>query len=143
MKRIYGFILLVMGGLSFSSCELDTQENFHFVNLSITEAEIPDFFVLGQSHSMDVTFLRPDSCTYFQGFDVFTDETGLTTVVAIGSVLTQEGDCTSTEDLLTEIVSVTIKDVEFYTLRFYTGDDANGNHLYDEHRVPVVDGINQ
>ena len=120
----------MVGGLFFSSCELDTGENFFFVSMEIKEADVPDFFVLNQSHNMDVTFLRPDSCTYFQGFDVFTDENELTTIVAIGSVLTQEEDCSSTEELLTDVVTITADSAQFYTLRFYVGDDAEGNQQY-------------
>lgn len=143
MKRIYTITLLVAIGLFFSNCELDTRENFYFVSLRITDADIPEFFVSNQSHNMDVTFLRPDSCTYFQGFDVFADENGVTTIVAIGSVLTQEESCSSIEELLTDFVTIPVRDVDFYTLRFYIGEDTEGNPLYDEHSVPVIDGTNQ
>ncbi len=143
MKRVFTLAFIVLVGILFTNCELDTGENFYFVSLNITDADVPDFFVLNQSHNMEVTFLRPDSCTFFQGFDVFTDENGLTTIVAIGSVLIDEDDCSVTDELLTDVVTIPVKDVDFYTLRFYIGEDAEGNPQYDEHRVPVVDGINQ
>jgi hypothetical protein len=133
--------LVILCSLFFSNCDLERDENFYFVNLEITDADVPDFFVLNQSHNMEVTFSRPDGCTYFQGFDVFSDENGMTTVVAIGSVLTDE-ECTSTQESLTGILTITAQDVEFYTLRFYSGEDAEGNIQYLEHRVPVVNGIN-
>ena len=109
--------------------------------MEITGADVPEVFILNQSHNMDVTFTRGDNCTFFQGFDVFTDENGTTTVVAIGSVLTEE-DCSASEESLSGILTITAQDVSFYTLRFYNGEDAEGNAQYLKYIVPVVDGIN-
>ena len=142
MRRIVTIALALVCGLVSLNCELDTGENFFFVNMEITEADVPDFFILNQSHNMEVTFSRPDNCTYFQGFDVFSDENGVTTVVAIGSVLTEE-DRAPSQESLTGILTITTDNVQFYTLRFYTGEDADGNLQYLEYQVPVVDGINQ
>ena len=142
MKRVITIALALLCGLVFFNCELDTGENFFFVNMEITEADVPDFFVLNQSHNMEVTFVRPDNCTFFQGFDAFFEENGLTTIVAIGSVLTEE-DCTASEESLTGILTIPVQDVAFYTLRFYSGEDSEGAAQYIEYTVPVVDGINQ
>ncbi|MEO0572028.1 MAG: hypothetical protein AAF039_10020 [Bacteroidota bacterium] len=141
MKRIFATALVLLCGLVFYNCELDTGENFHFVSMEITEADVPDFFELGGSHNVEVNFTRPDDCTFFQGFDVFFEENGRTTVVAIGSVLTDE-DCALSEESLTGVLTITAEDVDFYTLRFFTGEDADGNLQYLEYQVPVVDGIN-
>ncbi|MEM8927740.1 MAG: hypothetical protein AAGC45_06020 [Bacteroidota bacterium] len=142
MKRIYATALVVLCGLVFFNCELDTGENFHFVSMEITEVDVPDFFVLSESHDIEVNFSRPDDCTFFQGFDVFSEENGRTTVVAIGSVLTDE-DCSPSEETLTGTLTLIAEDVDFYTLRFYTGEDASGNLQYLEYQVPVMEGINQ
>lgn len=142
MGRIFTIALALICGLFFSNCDLDDKENFFFVNMEITDADVPDFFVLGQSHNMQVTFTRPDNCTYFQGFDVFSDENGMTTVVAVGSVLTEE-DCSPSEESLTGILTVRAEAFDFYILRFYSGRDAEGNPQYLEHRVPVVNEIDQ
>ena len=141
MKRIYTTALIVLCGLVFFNCEIDTGENFFFVSMEVTEADVPEFFVLNESHNIEVTFSRPDDCTFFQGFDVFAEENGRTTVVAIGSVLTEE-DCVPSEDSLTGILTLTAESVNTYTLRFYSGEDADGNLQYLEYQVPVVDGIN-
>ncbi len=141
MKRIFATALLVLGGLISVNCELDTGENFHFVSMEITEVDVPNVFILGRAHTIEVGFTRADNCTYFQGFDVFSEENGMTTVVAIGSVLTEE-DCSPSDEALTGVLTLTAEDVEFYTLRFYTGEDSDENPQYLEYRVPVVDGIN-
>jgi len=141
MRRIFTVALVVVCSLFCANCELDTGENFFFVNMEITGADVPEVFILNQSHNMDVTFTRGDNCTFFQGFDVFTDENGTTTIVAIGSVLTEE-DCSASEESLSGILTITAQDVSFYTLRFYNGEDAEGNAQYLKYTVPVVDGIN-
>lgn len=134
--------MVVLCGSVFYNCELDTGENFHFVSMEITEADVPDFFVLNESHNIEVSFSRPDDCTFFQGFDVFSEGNGRTTVVAIGSVLTEE-DCITTDESLTGILTVKAENVDIYTLRFYTGEDTDGNLQYLEYQVPVVDEINE
>ena len=135
--------LAVACGLFFSGCELDTGENFFFFFFVITEVEVPDSFVLNESYNLEVTFSRPDSCTFFHDFDVFARENGTITVVAIGSVLTEE-DCNPTQESLSGIVTLPINyQVPFYTLRFYAGEDGEGNPQFLEYTVPVVDGSNQ
>lgn len=111
--------------------------------MEITEVDVPEFLVLNESHNLDVTFSRADSCTFFQGFDVFTEENGRTTVIAIGSVLTEE-ECNAGQESLNSIVTLLVQyQVPFYQLRFYSGEDEAGNPTYLEYNVPVVDGINQ
>ena len=111
------------------------------MNMEITEVDLPNFLVLNQSHNIEVSIARKDNCTYFQGFDVFTEENGTTTVVAIGSVLTEE-DCSTSEENLSGIFTIEVQNVPFYMFRFYNGEDENGNAQYLEHMVPVVDGVN-
>lgn len=139
MKKGFAFILALVIGLSFSGCELETGENFHFVSLEITDADVPDNFVLNGVHNIEVTFTRPDECTFFQGFDVFPDENGVRTIVAIGSVLTDEESCALTQDSMTGTLTITAIIEESYTLRFYAGVDAEGNQLYLEFFVPVIE----
>ena len=138
MKKILALFLLVFCGLNFSGCELDTGENFHFVSLEITSADVPENFVLDRTHNIRVTYSRPDSCTFFQGFDVFAETGGLRTITAIGSVFTEE-DCAQQQESVTGTLTITAILQESYTLRFYTGVDADGNPQYLEYVVPVIE----
>lgn len=138
MKKALSIFLIVVGTSLFTGCDIDTGENFHFVSLKVVEASIPEHFLLNQSHNIEVSFVRPDDCTFFEGFDVFSDTGGLRTIVPIGSVLTNQ-DCSSQEENLTGILTLTAIEEEQYTLRFYAGEDADGNAEYIEYVVPVVD----
>lgn len=138
MKRIYAIALLLVFVWSFSGCEIDSGENFHFKALEIIEADVPENFVLNQSHNIPVTFIRPDDCTFFQGFDVASEAGGIRTIVAIGSVLTEE-DCNESEESVSETFTINAIVGGTYSLRFYTGDDANGNPIYLEYEVPVME----
>ncbi len=128
-----GFIFIALG----SSCELDTGENFHFEAMEITGADVPESFTLNSSYAIEVSFLRTDSCTFFQGFDVFEEDSGVLNIVAIGSVLTNE-DCSTVDDILSSTFNLTVIFNTTYTLRFYTGDDADGTPQYLEYEVPVA-----
>lgn len=143
MKRIITIILVISIGLLFHSCELDTGENFHFVSLEITEADVPDVFVLDQSHMIPITFVIPDDCTFFQGFDVFDEGNGQVTITVVGAVLIEEEDCSLLQEFVTETLTINANNVESYTLRFYTGEDEEENAQYLEYVVPVVDGMEE
>ncbi len=136
MKRFVlfavGFIFIVLS----SSCELDTGENFHFRAMEITGADVPESFTLNSSHAIEVSFLRTDSCTFFQGFDVFEVDGGVLNIVAIGSVLTGD-DCGAVNDTLSSTFNLTAIFNGTYRLRFYAGDDADGAPEYLEYEVPV------
>ncbi|MEM8509107.1 MAG: hypothetical protein AAF717_14845 [Bacteroidota bacterium] len=127
-----GFILIFL----FSSCELDSGENFHFEPLEITGADVPDSFTLNRTHVIDVSILRTNSCTFFQGFDVTEEEGGVLNIVAIGSVLTND-DCSTVDDTLSSAFNLTAIFNGTYLLRFYAGNDAEGTPQFLEYEVPV------
>ena len=136
MKRCTRFAVGLIFLVLASSCELDTGENFHFEPMEITGAEVPESFILNDSYVIEVSLLRTDSCTFFQGFDVFEEEGGVLNIVAIGSVLTNE-DCKAVNDTLSSALNLTAIFNGTYLLRFYAGDDAEGAPQYLEFEVPV------
>ena len=142
MRRIYAIVFLLSFTCFFSGCDLDTGENFHFKPMEITAADVPDSFVLNQTHNILVTFLRPDDCTFFQGFDVTTEAGGIRNIVAIGSVLTDRS-CNQEEESVSETFTITAIENNDYLLRFYTGSDANGAPQYLTFEVPVLETINK
>ena len=137
MKGRFIHTLVCALTLLLFGCELDTGENFHFKALEITGAAVPESFTLNRSHVIEVEFLRGDSCTFFEGFDVFEESGGVLNIVAIGSVLTNE-ECTEVDDTLSSTLSVTATFNGAYRLRFYTGESSDGTRLYLEYEVPVV-----
>ncbi len=140
MKKVIALFILLGVGLLSSSCDLnDDAPNFHFTTLSVVEANVPESFELNQTYDIEVTYLRPDGCTFFEGFDVA--KTGETDrdIVVIGSVLS-DGDTACTQ-AVEEVVAILKFNVIFtgeYNFRFYAGTNANEDAVYLEYTIPVV-----
>jgi hypothetical protein len=132
------FLLLVFF-LTFSCDITDDGEKYDLIPLPIAAVEIPDSFKLNETYQFNISFIRPNSCTGFRGFEVVTEETNTHTirhVVAIGAQF-QENFCPQTaETLQTQMQFVCMYSIP-YLFRFYTGDDLDGNPQYMEVEVPV------
>ncbi len=141
MKRIFNIVFLGVLILTSQGCELDDDQNFHFVSLRIIEAELPESFELNRIHTIQVTYERPNGCIFFEGFDVFPEGNTTRNVVAIGSEI-NDGDtaCTQAIEEVEASFQFEVLFTETYTFRFYNGDDAGGNPIYLEYEVQVADG---
>ncbi|WP_405411429.1 hypothetical protein [Maribacter sp. Asnod1-A12] len=121
-----------------NGCSIDDDDaNFHFTALEIVDAELPESFDLNEVYTISVNYLRPDSCTYYEGFDVVKDSLTVRSVVAIGAVRTDFEDCM--EELIEETASFNFQVIytEPYTFKFYKGDNSDGEAEYMEIVVPV------
>lgn len=137
MKRflVLGCALVLFG---VTSCSLDDDgPNFHFTSLEITGADLPEFFELNQTYRIDITYLRPDNCTTYEGLDIAKGDTTLRSVVAIGAVRTDLDDCLEEVTEGQAFFNFSVIYDEPYVFRFYQGDDADGEPLYFETTVPV------
>ncbi len=144
MKRYFLIFAAFIGLLSPISCSVDDGENFHFTPLRIINAELPESFVFGGSYDIEVSYIRPDDCTFFNGFDVLQVDNTTRNVVVIGSVLTDESSCNTLEEEITTSFNFSVRFTGTYTFRFWTGEDTNGEQQYLEIEVPVVpNAINQ
>jgi len=141
MKKVLAFFCAAVV-FSFSSCDIASDENFQFITLKITAVELPLSFEQRVSHTIQVTYERPDNCTFFEGFDVFEGEANTRSIVAIGSLL-EQNECVLMEDEVNASFQFTPINGGPYTLRFYSGDDENGDSIYLEYVISVKpEGIN-
>ena len=127
------FIAFISNGCSIE----DDSANFHFTSLEIVGAELPESFDYNQTYEISVNFIKPNSCTNYEGFDVVKDSLTVRNVVAIGTVRTDIDDCT--EESIEQTASFIFKVIytDPYTLKFYTGDNNEGEAEYLEVVVPV------
>ena len=127
------FIALICNGCSIE----DDDANFHFTSLEIVGAELPESFDYNRTYEILVNYIKPDSCTNYEGFDVVKDSLTVRNVVDIGSVRTDTDDCT--EESIEQTASFNFKVIytDPYTFRFYTGDNSEGEAQYLEIVVPV------
>ncbi|MFS4415372.1 hypothetical protein [Maribacter sp. 2307ULW6-5] len=127
-------LLLLFGGCSLE----DDGPNFHFATLEITGADLPESFVLSQTYRINFTYLRPDSCTFYDYPDVRKPHGENTrNVVAIGLVRTDATDCEVLNVEETASFDFSVIFEEPYLFRFFTGEDENGEPEYLEVTVPV------
>lgn len=119
------------------SCNLsDETVNFHFVNLQIVGAELPESFTLNETYEIKVTFVRPNNCIFFEGFEISKGGSTERNVVAIGSEL-DDTACEHIAEEAVEYFDFTCYYTDSYVFRFWTGEDANGVAQYLEYEVPV------
>ena len=140
MKKVLMPFMLIVACSWFISCEVDDDSpNFYFTALHTIEADVPESFEYGRTYDIDITYQRPNGCTFFEGFDVV--QTAMTDrdVVVIGSVLTDENRaCTQAVEEVMATLTFNVIYNKDYTFRFYAGDDAEGNPTYLEYTVPVA-----
>lgn len=140
MKKMIVPIFLFVACSWFSSCSLDDESpNFYFTALNVVEADVPESFEFGQTYDINVTYLRPNGCTYFEGFDVTKPAETTRDIVVIGSVLTDNDvACTQAVEEVVATLKFNVIYTSDYTFRFFAGKDGNGNDTYVEYTVPVV-----
>jgi hypothetical protein len=134
-KVLIWAVLVVMYPLS--SCNLeDDSVNFHFVNLKVVDVSLPEYFELYESYEIQVTYLRPNNCTIFDGFNI--EKSGPTTrdVVAVGTEL-EHSNCVEIGAEATETFTFTCHYSDSYTFRFWSGVNPDGSQQFLEYQVPV------
>ena len=137
MKRLL-FLLVVATFSVLTSCSVDDGINYHFEALKINSVEMPESFELGEVYNIKVSYFRPDSCTYFEGFDVVKEELTTRNVVAVGSVIeNKDSQCIEKMDEVTASFKFEVLYDQPYLFKFWTGDNENGESEYLEITVPV------
>ena len=137
MKKTFLLILCCIA-ITINSCSLnDDIVDFNFVPLQIVDAEFPESFTLNETYDIKITYILPNNCIAFEGFDISNIDITSRNIVAIGSE--RKGE-------VCNLVAVEAEgSLEFiclyegtYFFRMWTGEDENGEQQYIELEVPVV-----
>ncbi len=139
MKKFFVRLLLASTFVFVTSCSLDDGVNFHYEALPIISAELPESFELYKTYDINVTFLRPDDCTLFEGFNVIRADTTTRKVAVIGAILDRE-TCVDVNQEVEESFRFEVRYSQPYLFQFRTGEDENGEAQYLEIEVPVTTG---
>jgi len=138
MKRlVYVFFLLFLG-LTLSNCssENDTP-NFQFVPLKVVRTNLPDSFTLNETYEIEVTYLKPNGCTLFEGFDITKEGQTIRNVVVVGSKRIDTQICTEQIEEETALFNFVVLYKEAYTFKFWINETDSGEPRYIEIQVPV------
>jgi len=131
------FLISILVISTLLSCSLDDDNsNFKIETLTIKEAVVPAEFIFGQSYTLTVTYDLPSGCHYF--YDLFYQHEGTSRIVAVNSIVDTNLACT--EALIEEEFSfvVRVAQEEDYTFRFWKGTDTNGDDIFEDVIVPVI-----
>ncbi len=138
MKKVLIILVLVVASFSFIACSLDDEgTNFKYVNLKVISAEVPESFEYGEKYDIKVTYLNPNSCTYFEGFDIHKHKLTEREVYPIGTEFIDRNDC---QEKAVEVeISLPFEVIyrEDYLFKFWTGKNTDGKDQYIELSVPV------
>jgi len=141
MKKVTFIVMLLM---SFLSCSTDDGADpndggsFYFQYLPIESVSMPQEFMFSESYVIEYTYYRPSSCHTFN--DLFFDADNNTrTIAVINTVSVDNGQCVDLQDeLVTGRFTFIVSDTETYLFRYWQGEDSNGNDIYLELEIPVV-----
>ncbi len=136
MKKIIFLITVVFCSLQYSCSPAEDDVNFHFSSLQVESVELPEDFNFGEVYEIKVTFIRPNSCTYFKGFDIYDTATTERNVVVVGSVL-DDVICTEKIEMVESSFNFEVIYTKDYLFRFWTGKDEGGNDEFLEIAVPI------
>ncbi len=132
--RLWLGLVLVLG---LTGCDIDNDDvNYHFVPLQITSVDLPESFDLNATYEVSVTFIRPNTCVFFEGFDIRNTDITVRNVVAIGSEL-EDQECAQVVEEVTATFNFLVLYTDTYVFRFWTGEDEDGVSEYIEITVPV------
>lgn len=140
MKRLKFGLLFILAALVLNGCSSDNDDdtNFQFITLKITEAQLPESFVLNETYEIQVSYEVPNGCTDFYQFNVVDLDT---TVRNIGVIGAERIDLDTCPEAVTEQHSSFNFIVLYnqpYTFRFYQGQDSNDEPVFLEITVPVI-----
>jgi len=138
MKKSFFIFLFAVVSFVSNSCSIDNNEpNFNFLPLQIVSADLPEFFTLNETITIQVTYVQPDDCTSFAGFDIVDQDTTARDVVVFGTKRTDQQDCTENNTEQTTSFDFTVNYPDPYTFRFWQGENENGEQQYLVIEVPV------
>ncbi len=137
MKKTFLFILCCITIFS-SSCSLDDDNvNVQFVPLQIVSAEFPESFTLDETYDINVTYVIPNNCIAFEGFDITDIDTTSRIIVAFGSEKVDEV-CNLIAVEVQESFQFTCLYEGTYRFQLWNGETENGEQQYIEFEVPVI-----
>ena len=140
MKKL---ILFFVGALTLLSCDIDEGENIQMQYAEVSEIDLPEFFELGKTYNIEVTYLLPTGCHYSAGIDVRrinnSAERWEIFVAGVASYDSSAGECTrdNPNPERTGTFTIRIDEDTVYAFHLWTGTDNNNQPIFTIVEVPV------
>lgn len=135
MKKIFALILLF---IVVTSCSLDDGVNVHFEAIPVTDATLPDAFILNETYEITVDYIRPNNCYVLEGFDFLRTGENERTITLINSVFSDR-ECPPEPEERQATFEFVVLNTGTYTFKFWNGNDENGDPDFLIVEVPVTE----
>lgn len=135
MKKIVLFLIVIT---SFLSCSLDDDgPTYTYSVLPVDSYVVPASFTLGQTYSIKLKYQKPSACHIYQG--IYYEKNLNTRTIAIQTALQNNQVCTQEVPPISEVsFNFTVTNTGSYIFKFYKGEDAAGEDIFEEVEIPVV-----
>ena len=132
-------ILLFILPLFFISCSDNDDSNipdFQQSFLPIDDVVLPNVFILNQTNAIRVSFTLPNAC-FSSPTSFFGQEGGNSTLVAITAIEHLNTNCAQVTSEQELVIPILVTETRDYTFRFWKGQDANGEDIFEVISIPV------
>lgn len=135
MKKIVLFIVLITSVLS---CSVDNDNTtYTYSVLPVESYVVPTSFTLGETYEIKLKYQKPSSCHIYQG--IYYDKDLNTRTIAIQTAVQNNQVCTADVPPISEVsFNFIVNNTGSYIFKFYKGKDANGENIFEEVEIPVV-----
>jgi len=135
MKKIVLFVVLIT---SLISCSVDN-DNITYTHsvLPVESYVVPASFTLGETYEIKLKYQKPSSCHIYQG--IYYDKNLNTRTIGIQAAVQDNQACTTELPPISEVsFNFIVNNTGSYIFKFYKGEDANGENIFEEVEIPVV-----
>ncbi len=136
MKKI---ALLLLTVFALNSCSLEgTEPNYYLEVLPVESFTVPESFDMNGSYEIKVKYKRPSDCHYYEG--IYYEKDGDTRIFGVQTRVLNDNDCLplNEEPIEVKFNFVCTPGYTRYVFKFYKGEDANGNNIFEEVEIPVT-----
>ncbi len=135
---IKNILITFLAVFTFTSCSLDDDSNTNvsFKTLPIKDAVFPEEFEFGSAYTVKVTYDLPDGCHSF--YNLFYEYKETSRIVAITALVDSTANCTQVIIEKEHEFVVNVNQREDYTFRLWKGEDSEGNDIFEDIVVPVI-----
>jgi hypothetical protein len=136
MKKLVLFLVLITTLVSCST-DNDNTDSYTYEVLPVQSYELPASFTLGQTYEIKLKYQKPTACHIFQG--IYYDKNLNTRTIAIQTAINDNQVCTTEIPAISEVsFNFYVTNTGSYIFKFYKGEDAAGQNVFEEVEIPVV-----
>jgi hypothetical protein len=133
------FVLFLVAVAFLNACSVDDNNpNYRLEVLPVESFTVPASFTLGETYPIRVRYRKPSDCYFFQTF--YYERQLNTRTVGVVSRVVEGKDCLPTPSTQAPVevsFNFLVNSNGSYIFKFYKGEDANGEDIFEEVEIPV------